>query len=93
LSVHRAGNGLPIGDPSALERPTLIDTDLGASWTRSIVGWQWEVGVALQNALNRANVLDYTLRQEDAAGSGSGFARDARFLPGRQLLVSMRLTR
>jgi hypothetical protein len=92
LSVHRLGDGLPIGDPATSTRPALIDTDVGGSWTRSIGTWAVEVGASVQNALDRRNVLDYTLRQSTMLTPGQ-YTRDARLLPGRQFLMSMRLSR
>ncbi|MCU0633591.1 MAG: carboxypeptidase-like regulatory domain-containing protein [Gemmatimonadaceae bacterium] len=92
LSVHSLGAGLPIGDPSAIRRPALIDTDLGVSWTRPIGRWRTEIGGAVQNLLDRANVLDFALRQHSATTPGV-YERDARLLPGRQFLLSMRVSR
>jgi hypothetical protein len=90
LTVHRLGDGLPIGHPDDVARPALIDTDVGATWTRGVGTWTAEIGGAIQNVLDRANVLDYTLRQSTTSSS---FVRDARTLPGRQFLLSMRLSR
>jgi hypothetical protein len=92
LSVHALGAGLPIGDPAAITRPALIDTDLGVTWTRTIGTWRTEVGTAVQNMIDRANVLDYALRQHSAVTSGV-YERDARVLPGRQFLLSVRIAR
>jgi len=83
-------SGLPIMMPGAMRRPALVDADVGAAYTRRVGGLSTEVAVNLTNATNRSNVLDYGLRRQP---DGEGFDMVPRFLAGRQLALTVQLTR
>jgi hypothetical protein len=78
--------GLPIDMPGKMRRPTLLEVDIGASYTGRVAGREVEVAASVVNAMNRANVLDFGLRR-----SGAGYEMVPRFLPGRQPLFSVRI--
>jgi hypothetical protein len=75
------GAGLPIDMPGSMRRPVLVDVDAGVSWTVRWGSRQVELAATILNMLNRANVLDNSLRRDAASGS---YAMVPRFLPGRQ---------
>jgi len=82
--------GLPIGRPSAMTRPAVIDIDVGATWRRRVRGADVELGLSITNVINRANVLDYGLRRKS---DGSGYDMVPRLLPRRVPAVTLQLRR
>lgn len=89
LGLSTAGAGLTLDDPGAMSRPAIIETDVGARWTRSIGTARVELGVAAQNLFDRRNVLDFGLRR--AAVDVARYEMVPRHLPGRQFTVTMRI--
>ena len=80
--------GLPIGMPGATRRPALVDVDAGITYRRAVGRTEVEFGGSVTNVLNRANVLDYSLRRE---ATGDAYTMVPRFLPGRQAALTVQL--
>lgn len=81
-------SNLPIEMPGMMIRPAILELDAGATYERRVGGVAMELGASLTNATGRANVLDYGLRRRNDANA---YAMVPRFLPGRQLAVTLRL--
>ena len=88
LGPSTAGAGLPLSDPGRMGRPSIIEADLGARWTRALAGAQAELGLSAQNLFDRRNVMDYGLRREQESGR---YVMVPRYLPGRQIAVTLRI--
>jgi hypothetical protein len=84
-----AGAGLPIESPGEMRRPAIIEMDAGVTWERRLGSARLELGASLLNALDRRNVLDFGLRRD---GADPTYVMVPRFLPGRQPVVTLRLT-
>lgn len=97
LGASPTSADLPIVSPGQMRRPALLDLDLGATWEREIAGARVELGGSVVNVMGRRNVLDYGLQRlaSDAADatdvSPARYVMQPRFLPGRQLSVTLRV--
>jgi len=89
LGLSAAGAGLSLDDPGSSSRPAIVETDIGARWTRAVVGARVEIGLAAQNVFDRRNVLDFGLRR--ASVDVSRYEMVPRHLPGRQFTVTLRV--
>jgi Carboxypeptidase regulatory-like domain len=85
-----AGTGLPLSAPGTMERPAILDADIGATFTRRVGAMHVAIGGSLQNAFDRRNVLDYGLRRSAATGIDV-FEMVPRYLPSRQLALTFRI--
>jgi len=84
-----AGAGLPIDAPGDMRRPAILDLDVGVTWERRLGSTHVALGASMLNALDRRNVLDFGLRRE---GASAAYTMVPRFLPGRQPVLTLRLT-
>lgn len=91
LSLGTLGVGLPIGNPADVRRPALLETDVGVTWTTRAGAWRAEIGAAVQNVLNRRNVLDYGLYRPVDVAAEAAYDRVPRYLPGAMPSVSIRV--
>jgi hypothetical protein len=88
-----AGAGLPIEAPGEMRRPAILDLDVGLTWERRLGAAQVALGASMLNALDRRNVLDFGLRRAGGTGNaGAAYTMVPRFLPGRQPVLTLRLT-
>ncbi|MEP0548210.1 MAG: carboxypeptidase regulatory-like domain-containing protein [Rhodothermales bacterium] len=84
LAFH--GNGGEIGLPEERALPALYEVDLGVGYSRRVAGTSVALTVDVLNVLDRANVLDYSLRPV-----GEGFEAVARTGLGIQPVVTLRV--
>ena len=102
LGASSASADLPIVSPGQMRRPALLDLDVGATWERELAGTRVEFGASVLNAMARRNVLDYGLQRvasDDgnaadgnvADGTPARYRMQPRFLPGRQLSITLRV--
>ena len=91
LSVGNLGDGLPLTPPGEAERPAILETDLGVTWTTRLGPWRAEIGAAVQNVFNRRNVLDYSLIQPTSVVNEASYERVPRYLPGSMPSLSVRV--
>jgi hypothetical protein len=91
LSLGTLGEGLPIGNPADLKRPAILETDVGVTWTTRAGPWRAEIGAAVQNVLNRRNVLDYGFYRPVDVAADAAYDRVPRYLPGAMPSVSIRV--
>jgi len=96
LGASPASADLPIMSPGQMRRPALLDMDLGATWEREMAGTRVELGASVLNVMDRRNVLDYGLQRTEGSAAADGvspsrYLMQPRFLPGRQLSVTLRV--
>ncbi len=91
LTLGNLGAGLPITPPGEAPRPAILETDVGVTWTTQIGPWRTEIGAAVQNVLNRNNVLDYSLAPQTTGSAPTQFDLMPRYLPGALPSLSVRV--
>jgi hypothetical protein len=91
FTIGAPWQGVPVDMPGMDRLPAVLELDLGASWERTIGGTSVRAGIGVLNALDRRNVLDWWLHPESDVGAGAAFRRVPRAMPGRQVLVSLRI--
>jgi hypothetical protein len=89
-SPGQVADGPTIGRPGGDTLPASHDVDVGLRWTGLLSGFRAVLHVDVRNVLHRQNVLDYSLWRTSSSG-GTEYARLPRTLPGRSLLLSVRL--
>lgn len=102
LGASPSSADLPIVSPGQMRRPALLDMDVGATWEREVAGTRVELGASVLNVIGRRNVLDYGLQRVASAdgtpadgnaadGTPARYLMQPRFLPGRQLSITLRV--
>lgn len=80
-------SGLPIDMPQQMQRPVVLDLDVGLTYRRALRQGAFEVGLSVTNLLDRANVLDFGLRR---SATSAVYDMVPRLMPGRQPALSFR---